>query len=90
MNEKTSFIKCPKCKSDAFKIYDVEEIKKQYSDDMHMRVLMLRQYQCSKETCKHIFAASLFDVTKAFIQLRLSQGKTGNDIKEELKDQYKK
>jgi len=83
--QKKSYVLCPRCNCEAFKIYDIEEINAQYPDNEQMQVAMKRQYQCSDiENCAYAFEASMNQIVQAFMKMKEADGKTKKDIVTEL------
>ena len=86
MSEGESYIKCPECGKDAFKLYDYEELEEKYGDNPMMLLDMKRYYQCSdKKECAYVFQVSMLDVTKAFLQKEKDEGKTTKQVLEMLR-----
>ena len=83
--QKKSYVLCPKCNSEAFKVWSIEEINAQYPDDIKMQVALKRHYQCSDtEKCAYAFEASMNQIVQAFIKVSKAEGKTKKDIVKEL------
>ena len=83
IERKKSYVSCPKCGNEAFKIHDPEKVKKDYPD-IAIQTMMLRQYQCSNKQCSYVWEISFMDTLKAFERMRKEGGKNIDDVKNEL------
>lgn len=89
VERKKSYVNCPKCGSEAFKVYDTEKVKKDYPD-IATQTSMLRLYQCSNKECSHVWELSFMETLKAFDKMRKEEGKSNREIREELNREAKK